>query len=438
MTRNVLVIGGGIAGIQASLDLADKGLKVSMVERRPSIGGRMAQLDKTFPTNDCSICILAPKMIDCFNHPNITVYTCSDVKGVRGSAGNFTVKVLKRPRYIDEEKCTGCGDCIKACPYESLDEFNVGLGRRRSVDLYFQQAVPRVAIIDEGTCTKCGNCKVVCSAGAVDLDQKSKEFELKVSAIVVATGLDVFDPSSMSEYGYGTCRDVITSIQYERLINAAGPTGGHLERISDKRGVKRIAFIQCVGSRDVKHSPYCSSVCCMFSTKSAMLAREHQPDIENYIFYTEMRGFGKRSQEYLDRGKTEYGIHYIRAKPGEIRETKGRNLLIWYYDQDSGRVKSLEVDLVVLAVALLPSRGAGELAEILGIELDEDGFFKVKDKLYSPVDTNVPGIFVCGYGKRPMDITDAVIDASGASARAAEFVAAMGSGEDHSGQGIVS
>jgi heterodisulfide reductase subunit A len=281
-----------------------------------------------------------------------------------------------------------------------------------------------VAIIDEKTCTKCGNCKIVCDAGAVDLYQKSKEFELDVSAIVVATGLDVFDPSAMSEYGYGKYRNVITSIQYERLINAGGPTGGHVERISDKRRVKRLAFIQCVGSRDVKNSPYCSTVCCMFSTKSATLAREHDPDIENYIFYTEMRASGKRFQEYIDRGKTEYGIHYIRAKPGEIRENEEKDLVIWYYDRESESVKSLEVDLVVLAVSLLPSRGAVGLAEILGIELDEDGFFKLKDKLYSPVDTNVSGIFVCGYSKRPMDITDAVIDASAASARAAEFVAA--------------
>jgi heterodisulfide reductase subunit A len=424
MTENILVIGGGIAGIQASLDLADKGLNVYLVEKSPSIGGRMAQLDKTFPTNDCSICILAPKMIDCFNHPSITVYTCSDVKSVNGSAGNFKVKVLKRPRYIDEEKCTGCGDCIHACPYEAPDEFNVGLGKKRSAHLYFQQAVPRVAIIDEKTCTKCGNCKIVCEAGAIDLYQESKEFELEVSAIIVATGLDVFDPSAMSEYGYGKYRNVITSIQYERLINAAGPTGGHLEKISDKRRVKRLAFIQCVGSRDVNNSPYCSTVCCLFSTKSATLAREHDPGIENYIFYTEMRASGKRFQEYIDRGKTEYGIHYIQAKPGEIRENEEKNLVIWYYDRESESVKSLEVDLVVLAVSLLPSRGSVDLAEILGIELDEDGFFKLKDKLYSPVDTNVPGIFICGYSKRPMDITDAVIDASGASARAAEFVAA--------------
>ncbi|HZD44433.1 MAG TPA: CoB--CoM heterodisulfide reductase iron-sulfur subunit A family protein, partial [Methanomicrobiales archaeon] len=367
---------------------------------------------------------LAPKMIDCFNHERITVYTCSEVTSVEGSVGHFHVKVLRKPRYVDEEKCTGCGECIPVCPFESLDEFNVGLGTRRSMRLYFQQAVPRVSIIDEDTCTKCGNCRSVCEVGAIDLKQEPEEIDVEVGAIIVATGLDMFDPSGITEYGYGRYKDVITSLQYERLINAAGPTHGHLERISDGRPVNRLAFIQCVGSRDVKNNPYCSSVCCMFSTKSAMLAREHQADIENYIFYTELRGFGKRFQEYIDRGRDEYGIHYIRAKPGEIRQNEKKNLVIWYYDHENACVTSLEVDLVVLAVALLPSHGSQDLARILGTELDDYGFFKIRDPLYAPADTTVPGIFVCGYGKRPMDITDAVIDASGASARAAEVIAA--------------
>jgi heterodisulfide reductase subunit A len=424
MKDSVLVIGGGIAGIQASLDLAEKGLNVYLVEKSPSIGGRMAQLDKTFPTNDCSICILAPKMIDCFNHPNITVYSYSQVKKMSRSGDSFQVQITTKPRYIDEDKCTGCGDCITACPYPVQDIFNVGLGSCRSIHLYFPQAVPRVALIDWDTCNRCGNCVKVCNAEAINLNQESREFSLDVQAIIVAIGLDVFDPSSIPEYGYGEYPNVITSIQYERLINASGPTGGHLVRLSDGRPVKRLAFIQCVGSRDVKNNPYCSAICCMFSTKSATLAREHNPDIENFIFYTELQASGKRFQEYIVRGKAEYGIQYIQAKPGEIREDADNNPVLWYYDRQSSEVKKITVDMVVLAVALQPSHGAGELAGILGIDIDENGFFLCRDMLFAPSDTNVPGIFICGYNKRPMDITDAVIDASGASARAAEYISA--------------
>jgi len=425
MNNNVLVIGGGVAGIQASLDLAEKGLNVYLIEKSPSIGGRMAQLDKTFPTNDCSICILAPKMIDCFNHQNITVYSYSEVQWVNRSDGSFQVQILTKPRYVDEDKCTGCGDCISACPYHSRDIFNVGLSSARSMHLYFPQAVPRIALIDRDTCVRCGNCVEVCNAGAINLNQQPREFLLDVQAIIVATGLDMFDPSSIPEYGFGVYQNVITSIQYERLINASGPTGGHLIRISDKRPVKHLAFIQCVGSRDVKNHPYCSAICCMFSTKSATLAREHDPNIENIIFYTELQASGKRFAEYIERGKKEYGIRYIQAKPGEIREDDDNNPVLWYYDRENSEVRKITVDMVVLATALQPSHGARELAGILGIDIDENGFFTCRDMLFSPSDTNVPGIFICGYSKRPMDITDAVTDASGASARAAEYIATI-------------
>lgn len=425
MNSNVLVIGGGVAGIQASLDLAEKGIKVFLIEKSPSIGGRMAQLDKTFPTNDCSICILAPKMIDCFNHPNINVYSYSQVTKLKRIGNSFQAYITTQPRYIDEEKCTGCGDCIAACPYGASDIFNVGLGSARSMHLYFPQAVPRVAIIDRESCTRCGNCVKVCNAEAINLNQKPRECILDIQAVIVATGLDLFDPSSIPEYGYGLFPNIITSIQYERLINASGPTGGHLIRISDKRPVKKLAFIQCVGSRDVKNRPYCSAICCMFSTKSATLAREHDPDIENIIFYTELQASGKRFAEYIERGKTEYGIQYIQAKPGEIKEDADNNPVLWYYDRTDSEVKYITVDMVVLAVALQPSHGARELAGILGIDTDENGFFSCKDMLTAPSDTKVPGIFICGYGKRPMDITNSVIDASGASARAAEYIATI-------------
>jgi heterodisulfide reductase subunit A2 len=423
MVSKVIVIGGGVAGIQASLDLADKGLQVFLIEKSPSIGGRMAQLDKTFPTNDCSICILAPKMIDCFNHPNITVYSYSQVNRAERVKALFRVGITSSPRYIDEEKCTGCGDCTAACPYGVPDIFNVGLGFTRSIHLYFPQAVPRVAVIEQDTCIRCGNCVKVCNAEAIDLNQKPRKFFLETDAIIVATGLDLFDPSTIPEYGYGTYPNVITSIQYERLINASGPSRGHLIRPSDSRPVKRLAFIQCVGSRDVKHYPYCSAICCMFSTKSATLAREHDPDIVNIIFYSELQASGKRFAEYIERGKSEYGIQYIRAKPGEIKEDVNNNPVLWYFDREDSEVKKMTVDMVVLAVALKPSESAMELAGILGIDTDENGFYSSKNLLTSPCDTKVPGIFICGYAKQPMDITDAVIDASGASARAAEYIA---------------
>jgi heterodisulfide reductase subunit A len=425
MNGTVLVIGGGVAGIQASLDLAEKGLRVSIIEKSPSIGGRMAQLDKTFPTNDCSICILAPKMIDCFNHQNITVFSTSQVKRVDRHQESFQVEISTTPRYIDEKRCTGCGDCVAACPYLADDTFNVGLGHTHSIRLFFPQAVPRVALIDPEACNRCGNCIQVCSAEAVRLNQKPWSTSLRVQAIIVATGLDIFDPSSIPEYGYGIFPNVITSIQYERLINASGPTGGHLVRRSDGRPVKRLAFIQCVGSRDLNHHRYCSAICCMFSTKSATLAREHDPGIENTIFFTELQASGKRFEEYTQRGKREYGIRYIQAKPGVIHEDAENNLTIWYFDRKETVVKMMTVDMVVLAVALRPSPDAGELAGVLGIDLDEYGFFSSRDPLLAPSDTRVPGIFICGYGKRPMDITDAVIDASGAAARAAEHIASL-------------
>jgi len=422
--KSVLVIGGGIAGIQASLDLANRGLKVYLVERTPSIGGRMAQLDKTFPTMDCSMCILAPKMIEVLRHPNITLLTYSEIEGVTGSVGGFKVKVLKKPRFIDENKCTGCGECAQYCPTEVPNEFDMSLGIRKAIYIPFPQAVPLKYAIDEANCIKCGLCERTCKAQAVDLDQEPETINLNVGAIILATGFELFDIKSISEYGYGKYKDVLSSLEFERLICASGPTGGHLLRLSDGRIPTRVAFIQCVGSRSLRGGVrFCSSSCCVYATKEAILIREHNPECEVYIFYNELKVFGKGFQDFVKRARDEWGVKYVRALPGEVMENpETRDLTISYEDTEENMTKSMTVDLVVLCPALVPRVTNKELAGILGLELDEYGFFKSRDILYAPVDTNKQGIFICGYCQGPKDIPESVAQASGAAAKAAEAI----------------
>jgi heterodisulfide reductase subunit A2 len=432
MSESVLIIGGGVCGIQAALDLGDKGIHVYMVEKEPSIGGRMALLDKVFPTNDCSICILAPKMITCFNHPNVDVLTCSEVVKLTGKAGNFKVKVKKRARYVDENKCTGCDACTQECVLAGRipDEWNQNFGTRAASYIPFMQAVPRVAIIDPERCLRLtkGKCKSpcldACLRGAIDFDQKDTTETLDVGAIVVATGLNIYDPTPVTEYGYGRFDNVIHSMEYERLINASGPTGGHLKRRSDDERPKRIAYIQCVGARDVRSGhPYCCSVCCMYATKDAMLAYMHHDDTENFIFYTDLRAFGRGFDEYIKRGEEEYGIKYVRARPGEITEDpQTKNLYVWYDDTESGGVKRMEVDMVVLSTAFVPPPGIRKLAEVLGVEMDSYDFFKAEDDLLAPMDSGVPGLFIAGACTRPMDVTDAVTQGGAAADRAAQAI----------------
>jgi len=425
---SVLVIGGGIAGIQASLDLAGRGFQVYVLEETPTIGGRMAQLDKTFPTMDCSICILAPKMMECSRHPNIKLLTYCELKEVKGSVGNFQVKILQKPRYVDETKCTGCGSCAEHCPIEVPNEFDMGLGMRKAIYMPMPQAVPRCMTVDKENCIDCKLCTKMCRAGAVDFQQQPKDIDLNVGAIIVATGFDQYNPSEIVEYGYKTQKNVLTALEFERWVCASGPVGGHLLRPADGGIPKKIAFIQCVGSRGLKFgAPFCSSVCCMYATKEALIIREHAPDVQVYIFYNELRAFGKGFQEFVNRARQEYEVKYIRSRPGEIREDpKTKSLTIWYDDTLTREIKSLnDVDLVVLCSALFPREGNKELAQILGIELDDCGFFKVTHPLLAPVDSTVPGIYVCGYCQSPKDIPDSVTQASAAAARAAEALALM-------------
>ncbi len=423
--KSVLVIGGGIAGIQASLDLGDMGLKVHLIEKEPCIGGRMAQLDKTFPTNDCAICILAPKLADCARHPNITIHSLSEVTKVDGAAGNFEVSILQHARFVKADLCINCGACVEKCPKKVPDLFNSGLQTRKAIYLYYLQGVPSVMAIDKDHCIyldreKCGMCKKICPKDAIDFEDQDKEYKLNVGAIIVSTGFDPYDPTPLTRLGYGTIKNVVTSLEFERMICASGPTQGHLKRPSDEKDPIKIAFLQCVGSRDINNSPFCSSVCCMYTTKEAMLAHEHDARVESFIFYIDLRAAGKGFQKYLTRGNEEYKIDYIKSVVAEIEEDENGNPIVIYEDMDSGELNMKQVDLAVLATSLLPRSDQVKVAEALGTDLDEFNFIKTAP--FAPLDTTRPGIFACGCARGPMDIPNSVAEASGAAAKAAEIV----------------
>lgn len=424
----VLVIGGGVAGIQASLDLAERGLLVYLVEKTPSIGGRMAQLDKTFPEMSCSICTLAPKMIEVSRQPNVKLLTNSEVQEVSGDVGNFHVKVLKRARFVDENKCIGCGTCATKCPVRCPDEFNMGLSERKAIYVPFVQAVPQIYNIDKERClylTKgvCRICEKSCGLKAINFSQKDDIVELDVSSIIVSMGFDLFDPSVIKEYGYRRYKNVLTALEFERMMSSTGPTSGKIVRLSDGGLPNTIAFIQCVGSRSLSEGyPYCSSVCCMFATKEAVRVKEHEPKIDVYIFYTDLMVFGKGVQDFVNRAGKEWGIKYVvGAKPGEIKEDPHTKKLSFSYENAEGKINEFETDMVVLCNALIPRRDSRKLADILGIEVDGYGFFKTLHPPAAPTETTKPGILVCGYCQAPMDIPDAVTGASSAAAKASEI-----------------
>jgi heterodisulfide reductase subunit A len=362
----VLVIGGGIAGIQAALDVANRGITVYLVEKSPSIGGRMAQLDKTFPTMDCSICILAPKMMECFRHPKIKLLAYSEVKEIKGSAGDFVVKVLKKPRFVDVNKCTGCGECTAKCPVKVANEFDMGIGKRKAAFMVFPQAVPRVAVIDRDNCLFfqkgiCKICEKFCQAHAIDFNQKAEEITLNVSSIIIATGLESWNPVSITEYGYKRHKNILLSLEFERLINASGPTHGELLRPSDGKKPHSITFVLCTGSRSEKNRfSYCSGVCCMYATKEAVLVREHNPECTVNIIYMDLRVYGKRFQELVTRAKEEWSVNYVHGRAANIIEDPATgNLLIRYENIAEGKLKELNADLVVLCPALVPMEDNG-------------------------------------------------------------------------------
>ncbi|MFX1276989.1 MAG: hydrogenase iron-sulfur subunit [Promethearchaeota archaeon] len=424
-SSNIMVIGGGISGIEASLTLADQGYRVILVEQTSSVGGRMAQLDKTFPTLDCSICILAPKMVESSRHPNIELLAYSEVQEVKGKAGDFKVKIRKKAKYVNWDACTGCGACSEKCPMKKIpNEFEEGMGNRQAIYIPFPQAVPRKAVIDAEKClylTKnaCKLCEKECEAGAINWDDKDEVIEYDIASIIVATGFDQLDASLLDRYHYGEYPNVITAMQYERLLSASGPTGGELLRPSDGEHAHNIAFISCVGSRNEDLCAYCSKFCCMYQTKEGVITREHAPDTSVTIFFNDIRVIGKNQEEFIERAKEEYGLTYYRGIPGDIREnTENKNLFVKHANLDTGDVEVSEFDLVVLANAVTPRKDADKLAKILNIETNELGFFKTKDSTEDLRSTQ-EGIYVSGSCQSPDDIANSVAKAGGAAALAA-------------------
>ena len=424
VTNKALVVGGGIAGINSALDLAEMGFKVYLVEKTESIGGHMAQLDKTFPTLDCSICIEGPKMVDVGRHPNIETISYADVTEVSGFVGNFKVKIKKKPRYVIQEDCTGCGECKDVCPIEYPNEWDMNMGVRKAISVPFEQAVPLVYTINLDHCIECYKCMDACGARqAINFDQKEEEIEIEVGAIIVATGFDVYLPYDDPLYGYGRYDNVITAMEFERLILAAGPTGGKVIRASDGKKPHSVAFIQCVGSRNLNKFEYCSGFCCMYALKDAILLKEkYKDEVDVYILYMDMRTHFKGYEEFYRRAR-DLGVIFIRGRGGHVVEDpKTRNLLIRAEDMTLGQPIELPAEMVVLCTAAIPQSDAGDMARILNISRGADGFFMESHPKLKPVDTPADGVFLAGACQGPKDIPYSVAQGSAAAARAATIL----------------
>lgn len=426
VTKRALVIGGGIAGIQTALDIADAGFPVDIVETKPTIGGKMAQLDKTFPTLDCAACILTPKMVDVAQNEKIRIFSYSEVTAVKGFVGNFDVTIKRKARYVKEEICTGCGLCTEKCPQKKVpNEFNLGMNNRSAIYIPFAQAVPKVATIDPNYCMmlktgKCGVCSKVCGAGAIDYKAKDEFVEEKYGAIVVATGFNPISMEKFDEFAYSQSKDVITSLELERLMNAAGPTGGTLLRPSDGKHPHTIVFVQCVGSRCAscadKGKEYCSKICCMYTAKHAMLIRDKYPDTEVYVFYIDVRTPGKNFDEFYRRAVEEYGVHYIKGMVGKV-SPEGDKLKVQGSDLIYGNQLHIDADLVVLAAAIEPDKSARRLATMLTASMDTNDFFTEAHPKLRPVESPTAGVFLSGTCQGPKDIPETVSQAGAAASK---------------------
>lgn len=423
--KRALVIGGGIAGIQTALDIADAGYKVDIVEKSPSIGGRMSQLDKTFPTLDCSACILTPKMVEAAAHENITIHTYSEVEKVSGFVGNFTVDIRKKARYVDLNKCTGCGVCQEKCPSKkTLNEFNRGLNTRTAIYTPFAQAIPNVPVIDTASCIKmktgkCGICEKFCQAGAIDYTQTDEIVTEQYGAIVVATGFDTIKLDKYGEYAYNESKDVITSLELERIMNAAGPTKGHLERLSDSKAPKEIVFIQCVGSRcaDSRGKPYCSKICCMYTAKHAMLIRDKYPNTNVTVFYIDVRTPGKNFDEFYRRAVEDYGVNYIKGQVGKVAPQSDGSLLVQGVDLLENKQILKKADMVVLATAIEPNPDVRKIATMLTASIDTNSFLTEAHPKLRPVESPTAGVFLSGVCQGPKDIPETVAQAGAAAVK---------------------
>jgi len=423
-----LVVGGGIAGIKAALELANSGFKVYLVERSPTIGGHMAQLDKVFPTLDCSACILTPMMVTVSHHPNIELLAYSEVRGVEGYVGNFRVVVTRKPRYVDTARCTGCGTCAQKCPVRVPDEFNLGLGSRKAIYVPFPQAVPLKYTIDRDRCLYfqkgvCRVCEKFCTAGAVDLDQEPEDLELQAGTIIVATGYDLYDIQQLREYGYGRHKNIIVSLQMERILNAAGPTQGKIVRPSDGKEPRSVAFILCAGSREDAGLQYCCRVGCITAVKQACMLKDHLKEgVTVYICYTDLRTFGKGHEEMYTRAR-EAGVVFVRGRPSEVRALPDGSLVFDVFDTITQQLLRINADMVVLQPGLVPRPETEALKDILKLQTSPDGFLLEAHPKLRPNETVVDGVFIAGTVQGPKDITDTVAHAGAAAATAGSLMA---------------
>ena len=430
--NGVLVLGGGIAGIQASLDLANIGFKVYLVEKTPSIGGRMAQLDSIFPTLEPSIKLLMPKMVDVAKNPRVELITYSEVVGFSGSNGNYEVTVVRKPRYVEEEKCTGCGKCLEVCPVSIPDEFNRGLCRTKAISFYSPYAIPKVAVINPEYCLRlsgkepCDKCLEVCESKAINFEQKTEKITFKVGAVIICVGAEIFDASNAAELGYGRLKNVISHLEFERMLDPSGPTCGKIIDLNTGKTPKSIVFVLCVGCRDKRFYEHCCNIGCMVSIKQAITVRERLGyDVDIYVCFNDIRAYGRGYEEFYEKARS-LGINFLAGVPAEVRESPDGSLYVGVYEKILNRLLEIKADLVVLINGIVPRNDYVKLSQIFNIPLGADGFFLEAHPKLKPLESPVPGVFLIGTCQGPKGIAETIAQASGAAAKVMTYLSALG------------